>query len=159
MSRPGTEGSAAEETADPPWASSSVTVQHLLRLRRSVQTALDLHRAIREGLAYAAIERLAAALDTDVDEIARIVALPKRTLARRRASGVLSATESERVVRLARAYARSLDVLGDPGKARRWLRAPNRSLGGEAPIDLVETDVGARAIDDVLGRIEHGIVG
>jgi len=132
---------------------------HVLRLGTRVRTELDLHHAIQAGLAYSGIERLATALDTDADEVARVVALPKRTMARRRAAGVLSAAESERVVRLARAYARALDVLGDAAKARRWLRAPNRGLGGEAPIDLVETDVGARAVEDVLGRIEHGIVG
>jgi putative toxin-antitoxin system antitoxin component (TIGR02293 family) len=139
-------------------AAFRVTVK-VLKLGNRVKTALDLHHAIQEGLAYDGIELLAAVLDTDADEIARIVALPKRTLARRRASGVLSMSESERVVRLARAYARALDVLGDPAKAGRWLRASNRSLAGEAPIDLVETDVGARAVEDVLGRIEHGIVG
>ena len=45
-----------------------------------------------------------------------------------------------------------------PGHAARWLRRPNRALNGELPIDLLDTDVGARQIEDVLGRIAHGVV-
>ena len=32
-------------------------------------------------------------------------------------------------------------------------------LGERIPIELLETDVGARQVEQVLGRIEHGIVG
>jgi putative toxin-antitoxin system antitoxin component (TIGR02293 family) len=48
-------------------------------------------------------------------------------------------------------------VLGDADKARRWLKAPNRALGGEVPFDLLDTDIGAHQIEDVLMRLNHGI--
>jgi putative toxin-antitoxin system antitoxin component (TIGR02293 family) len=57
----------------------------------------------------------------------------------------------------ARVAARVAEVLGSEEKASRWLMTPNRALGGEPPIALLETDLGARQVEDVLGRIEHGI--
>jgi putative toxin-antitoxin system antitoxin component (TIGR02293 family) len=44
-----------------------------------------------------------------------------------------------------------------PEVAARWLRRPNRALGGERPLDLLTSDAGARVVEQVLGRIEHGV--
>jgi putative toxin-antitoxin system antitoxin component (TIGR02293 family) len=49
-------------------------------------------------------------------------------------------------------------VLGSEDKASAWLRRPNRALDNELPIRLLDTDVGARQIEDLLGRIAHGLV-
>jgi putative toxin-antitoxin system antitoxin component (TIGR02293 family) len=54
--------------------------------------------------------------------------------------------------------AQAFAVFGAEDRAATWLRRPNRALNGELPIDLLDTDVGARQIEDILGRIEHGIV-
>jgi putative toxin-antitoxin system antitoxin component (TIGR02293 family) len=84
--------------------------------------------------------------------------MPARTLARRRSSRKLAADESDRLYRLARIAARAVGVFGTEDKASAWLRRPNRALGNELPIRLLDTDVGARQVEDILGRIEHGIV-
>nr|WP_315215725.1 MbcA/ParS/Xre antitoxin family protein [uncultured Duganella sp.] len=34
----------------------------------------------------------------------------------------------------------------------------NRSLGGKAPLSLLDTEAGYELVLDTLGRIEHGIV-
>jgi putative toxin-antitoxin system antitoxin component (TIGR02293 family) len=82
-----------------------------------------------------------------------------RTLQRKRtAKRPLSADESDRLARLARLLVRSEEALGDEEKAHRWLSQPNRALGGQRPLSLLDSDVGARAVERVLGRIEHGIL-
>ena len=48
-------------------------------------------------------------------------------------------------------------LLGSDDKARRWMFKPSRALGGEIPIRLLDTDIGANAVFDELGRIEHGV--
>jgi putative toxin-antitoxin system antitoxin component (TIGR02293 family) len=48
-------------------------------------------------------------------------------------------------------------MIGEEEKAGEWLRTPNRALGGERPLDLLDTDVGAREVEDVLGRIAYGV--
>ena len=50
-------------------------------------------------------------------------------------------------------------VFGDPQKAARWLRKPNRAAGQQAPIVLLETETGAKIVEDLLVRIEYGMVG
>jgi putative toxin-antitoxin system antitoxin component (TIGR02293 family) len=53
--------------------------------------------------------------------------------------------------------ARAIEVLGTREKALNWLRSPVRALGDVAPVSLLSTDDGITQIEDVLGRIEHGL--
>ena len=52
---------------------------------------------------------------------------------------------------------RAVEVLGSREEASRWLHAPNPALGGQTPLELLDTDLGSRQVEDVLGRIEHGV--
>jgi putative toxin-antitoxin system antitoxin component (TIGR02293 family) len=54
-------------------------------------------------------------------------------------------------------YANAVEMLGDEEKAVEWLRTPNRALGGDRPLDQIDTDLGARAVEDILGRIAYGV--
>ena len=73
--------------------------------------------------------------------------------------GALSAAESDRLARLARILVRAEQALGDEEKARRWLTRENRALGDAQPLALLDSDAGAEAVEQVLGRIEHGVYG
>ena len=53
--------------------------------------------------------------------------------------------------------AQAQDTLGSLEKAKSWLSLGNRSLGGVTPLSLLDTDIGAQAVQDVLGRIEYGV--
>lgn len=72
-------------------------------------------------------------------------------------SARLSPAESERLARVVRIIARAEEALGDREKARRWLRKANRALAGRRPLHLLDSDAGARMVERVPGRIEHGI--
>jgi putative toxin-antitoxin system antitoxin component (TIGR02293 family) len=65
--------------------------------------------------------------------------------------------ETERFLRFIRALTRASEVLGDLASALTWIRAPNRALGSVPPEELLDTDIGARSVMDILGRIEHGV--
>jgi putative toxin-antitoxin system antitoxin component (TIGR02293 family) len=87
-----------------------------------------------------------------------VVGISDRTLSRRLANNErLSAEESDRTVRLARIVALAINTLGDSKKASSWLQTPNRALDGQRPLDLLDTDTGAKSVETVLGRIEYGI--
>jgi putative toxin-antitoxin system antitoxin component (TIGR02293 family) len=58
---------------------------------------------------------------------------------------------------MARVYANAVEMIGDREKATAWLGTPNRALGGDRPLDLLDTDLGARMVEDILGRIAYGI--
>jgi putative toxin-antitoxin system antitoxin component (TIGR02293 family) len=130
----------------------------MLGLKGSVQAAIELMPLIRGGLPSAALERMARQLDLSAIATIESLGLAKRTIARRlHEHKPLSAAESERVVRLARVFAEAKHVLGEERKARRWLQKPSRALGGEIPLHLLDTDIGASAVFEELGRIEHGV--
>jgi len=46
--------------------------------------------------------------------------------------------------------------LGGHERATRWLKRPNRALGGLAPVAAIDTELGARQVENILGRIAYG---
>jgi putative toxin-antitoxin system antitoxin component (TIGR02293 family) len=113
---------------------------------------------LRAGLPYAALERLSRASGISVLELARLADIPVRTLSRRKTQGELGAAESERVLRLSNLYAQALRLFDDDsGAATRWLTTPKTGLGGSIPLDFAATEVGAREVEELIGRLEHGV--
>lgn len=93
------------------------------------------------------------------DEEIHTFVVPKRTLARRVAAREpLSVEETDKAVRLGRIDRLAAEVFGDPAKAHRWLRKPKRALGGETPLAYLATEAGARAVEEMLNQIDHGIL-
>ncbi|RJF89056.1 DUF2384 domain-containing protein [Oleomonas cavernae] len=113
-------------------------------------------RSIRDGLPVTAIDRLIADGIVDAGEVDRLI-IPRRTLQHRRHLGRLTPEQSDRVVRIARIVALAVECFGSEAKARVWLRRPSRLLENEAPLDRLDTEAGARAVEVLLGRIAHGI--
>jgi putative toxin-antitoxin system antitoxin component (TIGR02293 family) len=125
---------------------------------REIPTSTELRARINKGLPYRSLESVRERLRLTVSEAATVLHMPARTLARRRQARRLDPDESDRLYRIARVAGQAVAVLGAEDKATTWLQRPNRALNGELPIRLLDTDVGARQVEDILGRIEHGIV-
>jgi putative toxin-antitoxin system antitoxin component (TIGR02293 family) len=117
----------------------------------------EVRDAVRKGLPYSALEALQTALDLSVKELSAILGIPERTIARRKDDQHLTASESDRLYRVARTLAHASSVLGTLEKARLWLKRPNRALGDESPLALLDTEVGARQVEETLLRIVYGI--
>jgi putative toxin-antitoxin system antitoxin component (TIGR02293 family) len=127
-------------------------------LRQKIETSSDLARATRAGLSVDSLDKLAQELSTQRGAIAKLLGISERTLTRRATSnGRLTAAESDRVVRLARVLALAKETLGNMERASRWLQTANRALEGDRPIDRLDTDIGVRSVEQVLGRIEYGL--
>src|SRR6266481_4798023 len=125
-------------------------------LGRNLASQRDLSDAIRDGFPPAVVEELMQASGLTLKELADSLDLSARSLQRRRRSGRLARFESDRLYRLARIVALAHESLGSQELAARWLRRPNRALGGLAPIAAVDTELGARQVENVLGRIAFG---
>ena len=67
------------------------------------------------------------------------------------------AEQSDRLVRVVRVLAAAEETFGSQDKASRWLRRPTKVLEGEAPLELLDTTEGAREVEDLLHRIDHGL--
>jgi putative toxin-antitoxin system antitoxin component (TIGR02293 family) len=127
-------------------------------LGKAIRKPDDLARLVREGLPASTVTALAQKLHIGNSVLSRKLGIPQRTLTRRLSQrSLLTPAESDRTVRVARVYANAIEMIGDPEKANEWLRTPNRALGGERPLDQLDTDVGAQMVDDILGRIAHGV--
>jgi len=112
--------------------------------------------AVRKGLAVQEVDGLLASGRLSAAELDRL-ALPRKTLNHRRGLGRLSPEQSDRLIRLLRVIGLAEETFGTATKAHRWLRLPTAALAGNAPIDLLDTEVGARQVETLLGRIAHGI--
>jgi putative toxin-antitoxin system antitoxin component (TIGR02293 family) len=125
-------------------------------LGRTLRTEAELQTAIREGFPQPVVEEVMRSGELTLKEVATILDLSPRSLQRRRHEGRLARYESDRLYRLARIIALAKIYIGDEGAAIRWLRHPNRALGGSVPLDVIDTELGARAVENVLGRIAYG---
>ncbi|HLH35822.1 MAG TPA: antitoxin Xre/MbcA/ParS toxin-binding domain-containing protein [Alloacidobacterium sp.] len=123
---------------------------------RPVRTDEDMNTAIREGFPHSTVESFLASSGLSLQEIASSLDLSLRSLQRRRHEKRLARYESDRLYRLARLVALAEYFLGDHDIAIQWLRRPNHALGGVAPLSIIDTELGARQVENVLGRIGYG---
>jgi len=124
-----------------------------------VRSADDLAARVREGLPFAALAAVMERYEISRDTACAILALSRRNFLRRKEQGRLAPDESDRLYRLARVLAHANRVFEDPEESADWIRTPNAALGKQQPLTLLDTDIGVQQVDQVLGRIEHGIVG
>jgi len=113
---------------------------------------------VHEGLPYSEVDHLSTLLGLPIRGLAKTLGIPERTLARRRRDGRLSSDESERVLRLERLFSLTVAMLRDEERARTWLKTPKRALGNKTPLGYAETEVGAREVENLIGRIRHGVL-
>jgi putative toxin-antitoxin system antitoxin component (TIGR02293 family) len=127
-------------------------------LGKGIKNADDLAHLVRKGLPATSVSALAERLHVGNSVLSRKLGIPQRTLTRRLSqASLLTPAESDRTVRMARVYATAVEMIGDREKATEWLTTPNRALGGERPLDQLDTDTGARMVEDILGRIAYGV--
>jgi putative toxin-antitoxin system antitoxin component (TIGR02293 family) len=121
-----------------------------------VRSEADLIPVIARGLPLESLAALARD-GLSPQEVDRLI-IPRRTLSHRRArKEPLNQVESERALRVASIAALAEDTFDDKAKADAWLRRPTRALDGRRPIDLLDSEVGGRLVENLLYRIAHGI--
>lgn len=140
-------------TTDPHRAHAYVSLLGL----RTYETA-QLHSRVREGLSYEAFERLRRVLGFPTSRAAEILQIPSRTLARRKDAKRFEPEESDRLIRLSRLVGLALQLFeGDLEEMRSWLTTPHGALADQTPLEFSTTEIGAREVENLIGRLEHGI--
>ena len=112
---------------------------------------------IRAGLGFHELEKLQKALGLTLEKIGYALGMSRATLHRRKLQRRLDQTESERVVRYQRLLQKAADVFGGADEAREWLTHPQRGLGNAVPLEFAKSEIGAREVENLLGRIEYGV--
>ena len=112
---------------------------------------------IRAGLSFRAVQNLQKALDLPMEKIASALGMSRATLHRRKLQGKIDREESEKLVRYQSLLKKAQEVFGDAENAREWLIHPQRGLGNVVPVELAKSEIGAREVENLLGRIEYGV--
>ena len=141
-----------------PSAALAPTIRYVEVLGLRPVDTLELVRLVGRGLLFAAFEQLQIALGLPAQQLADIVGIPTRTLHRRREEGRFEPNESDRLVRLSRVYGSAVELFeGDEPQARHWLSSKQLGLGGMSPLSMASTEIGAREVEALIGRLEHGV--
>lgn len=114
-------------------------------------------RCVSEGFSSGDIRKLSAFLGMSPEAMAPYLGISTATLTRRMRVGKMDAAESDRIARFARIAGIAAHVLGSAEAARGWLRSPQFGLGGAIPLEYARREVGAREVENLLGRIEYGV--
>lgn len=118
----------------------------------------DLIQEVRKGLSFKTLETLSSQSGISVAELASIIEIPDRTLARRKAAGRLARDESERLLRISRIFERAVELFsGDVQEAVAWLRRPRTAIADHTPLDYAGTELGAREVENLIGQLEYGV--
>ncbi len=117
----------------------------------TIQLVID---GLGRGLPTNAIDRVTELIGINRNTLSGVLDVSPRTLSRR---DTLKSSTSERLFRVSALFQKALEVLGETEEAKRWFTSPKKALGGKTPIEFSETDVGAREVEDLLGRIEYGV--
>ncbi len=116
-------------------------------------------QVIRAGLPARAFVGVAEILYLSVDELAEILGVSPRTIRdQRKKSTRLSSGNTEKLVRTARVQLQARKIFSTNEAVSGWLRSPAPALEGARPIDLLDTDLGAREVEAVLNGIAYGNV-
>ena len=125
-------------------------------LRSTVRTWVDLDRLVQAGLPKRSLQLVARRVVEPGTPANRFVyrVVPAATFKRRTR---LSTRESERTERLARIVALAESLWEDRSDARAFLNRPHPLLGGDAPLNVAQTELGARRVERLLYDVEHGL--
>lgn len=114
-----------------------------------------LRAALQNGVPRTAFDKLRDELGTTTDELAEVLGIPLRTLARR--TDRFKPDESERILRVGSVFKNAVEVIVEKDAAARWMTQPKRALSGLTPLRCCDTEFGAREVDRLLTRIAHGV--
>lgn len=112
---------------------------------------------LRPGMVpFRSIARIAQTLQIEESRLLQAIGMSGRTAIRRSKQGHLKLDEADRLLRVARVVEEAVRVFGSEDKASRWLKTRHPMLQDTAPVDLLDSDAGARAVSDELVRVDYG---
>ena len=130
----------------------------ILGLDRKAGSKRRLAEIIRSGLPATSFDSVSRYTNLGRKRLAAVVSISQRTLDRRlQRRERFQPDESDRLARIARVYALAEEVFGSREAAEEWMADANRSLDGARPVDLLDTEMTARDVEDLIGGIPAGV--
>ncbi len=114
---------------------------------------------IREGFDSRSSRLLKNSLRITDHEISELIGVTSRTIQRKvKAKEKFDMIASDRLYRVALVFALATEVFENEEEAREWLREPQYDLGNRIPLEVIQTEAGAREVESLLRRIDQGVL-
>ena len=115
--------------------------------------------ATREGVNYDTFDRLSGSFPLSSADWSRILNVSERTIQRyKREKKKFDSIHTERLLLIMLLFNKGTEVFGNTTNFISWINSKNISLGGIAPISLLDNSFGINMVKDELVKIEHGIL-
>lgn len=130
------------------------TVDYLLNELKDPQQVIQI---VRDGLPSYLVESFTEKESFPIKDMLERLAIPSSTyFAKKKAHKALDASSTEKFIRLMTIFMMASELLGKP-TAKEWLYRPIPALGNEAPLNLLDTEVGHQLVIDTLLQIKYGL--
>ena len=134
-------------------------VTMIRNLSTQIENKDEMHALIKHGMPIRIADNLKSLLSLGDNDLAQILGITSKTLQRKRkARTALTPVESDRLYRVQAIFALAIKVLGTPEDAKEWLSTLQIDLGDRVPLELLTTSAGASLVEEVLNRMEYGIL-
>jgi putative toxin-antitoxin system antitoxin component (TIGR02293 family) len=115
------------------------------------------YKKATEGISKSDFLVIVASTGLNLTEFSALLPVSRRTIEKAKDKDLLSPVVSDRVLQIATLYEYGSLVLGGSSSFKDWLNTSLISLRGEKPLDFIKNATGISMINDLLGRIEHGV--
>ncbi|MEO7317217.1 MAG: antitoxin Xre/MbcA/ParS toxin-binding domain-containing protein [Ginsengibacter sp.] len=120
-------------------------------------TPFEKMHVVREGVSKKDLEMLKTKAKMDYTSLAKALSVTRATLINKKRGERFNPGLSEKIVGLADLYSYGFEVFEDEEAFTKWMQKPNKALGGEIPVDVIDNQFGREEIKNVLGRIAYGV--
>lgn len=120
-------------------------------------TSFEKINMVRQGISKKALEHFKQKTGLDYDQLAAILSVARATLINKKGTDKFNQTLSEKILGLADIYSYGYEVFEDRDRFNEWIFRPNRSLGGQPPYDLLDSQYGREEVKNSIGRIDYGV--
>ena len=123
---------------------------------RKLDSRLDFISLTREGLSMGTLKKIQAYTSLSIKELAVLLPISERQLVRYKDDHILRKDISSHLIQLAELFEHGYEVFEEE-HFRKWMRSKIRVLDNNRPIDLLDTAIGIQIVNDIIGRIDHGV--
>lgn len=111
---------------------------------------------VKAGITKEQLSRLKKVLDLDYFTLSGMLAITERTIHMKKDDETFSHIISDRIMYVADLYSYGYRVFGSRDSFNTWMRMPNKYFFGKTPIELMETQVGGKQVENEIYRYEVG---
>ena len=160
ISSDGTE-SKVSEPGSAPYGINSGFVQWLgipTGISKSIISAFEVLKLGSSGITKDSINNLASHIGISRKNMAEdIFNVSVKTFERKDNKEKLDKKTSSHAIEIAKVVQHAYEVFRDEAKLKLWINRENKALNNIKPVQLFDTLSGLNMVNDILGRIEHGV--